>query len=100
MVENMSNIFSFLNNRENYFENEKNSPTCNYFTLEKYKELESIYSLCNLSLVNFNTRSFSNNNDSFNAVLCSMIKCPDFIVFPETWNNFMIVHLCNLEALP
>ena len=75
--------FLFLNNRENYFDNENNSIHCNYYTFEKYKELESIYSLFNLSLVNFNFHSFGKNSDSFDAVL-SMNKFPDFVVL--SWN--------------
>ena len=37
MVENVSNTFLFLNNRENYFDNQNNFATCNYYMLEKYK---------------------------------------------------------------
>ena len=86
-----------MSNSENYFDNDH--VTYNYYyTVEKYKELESFYSLCNLSLVNFNIRSFNTNSDSFNGVLCSMNKCPDFIVLSETWNSFMNVDLCNIEG--
>ena len=70
---------------------------CNYYSLEKFN-LITIDPLFNLSLFNFNIRSFAANGTTFEALLHSFSIRPKFIVLTETWNSPTTYELCHLES--
>ena len=52
---------------------------------------------CNLSLLNYNLRSFNTNSDSFLAFLKTLNFEFDFILLSETWNTSNTVNLCTID---
>ena len=75
-----------------------NSGHCSYYSIGEYCDLLSNYDQnLNLSLINYNIRSFHANKDPFLGLLSSFPKTPEFIILTETWNTKFNVQLCSID---
>ena len=70
-----------------------NQPLCWYYTVDNYNSIPQSY---NLTLMNYNIRSFTKNSENFIALLDSLKEIPNFIIVTETWNTDITVNLCDI----
>ena len=70
---------------------------CDYYTIDTFNEIPNS-NLFNLSLLNYNIRSFATNGNCFEVLLDSFQSLPNFLVLSETWNSPTNVSICNLEG--
>ena len=68
---------------------------CRNYTLSEY--CSETFSNYDISLLNFNIRSFHSNKASFELFLESIPKPFDLIVLTETWNTDLNLNLCFLD---
>ena len=66
--------------------------------MNSYNDLLNAAHNYNLTLLNYNVRSFSSNGDSFCAFLANLVKMPDFIVLTETWVSPVTEPLCVIDG--
>ena len=67
-----------------------------YYTIKEYcdKEFQNKF---NLSILNYNVRSFFNNLTHIESLMELMQDCFNFIVFSETWLNPLNFESCSLK---
>ena len=70
-----------------------NNQLCWYYTVDSYNNILESF---NLTLMNYNIRSFRKNSVNFISFLDTLRDLPNFIVVTETWNNFITVDLCEI----
>ena len=71
--------------------------TCEYFTIQQY-ENSYVCSNSDISIINYNIRSFHKNGEAFESFLDSVPFKHDIIVLSETWNSRINVKLCKIEG--
>ena len=91
MFTNLADIDPEINVTELY------NNSCDYYTIDAYNEISN-QSLFNVTLLNFNIRSFSKNIDCFQSFILSFKNIPEFIVLSETWNTDNSVSYCNFDG--
>ena len=91
MFTNLADIDPEINVTELY------NDSCDYYTIDAYNEISN-QSLFNVTLLNFNIRSFSKNIDCFQSFILSFKNIPEFIVLSETWNTDNFVSYCNFDG--
>ena len=69
------------------------SDTCQYCTIDEYMSIPDTY---NLTILNYNIRSFHKNAPNFESFLSSLKQYPQFLTLSETWNTACTVNLCSI----
>ena len=71
--------------------------TCRYYTIEEYARL-NLNENYNLSVINYNIRSFNANGTAFQSMLGSNSLIHDIVVLTETWNDSFNLEICKLDG--
>jgi hypothetical protein len=101
----MNDKFTDLDPDCNYFNNLYSSVDQQYqsddYSVEAFNSKFQNKENSNISLINFNIRSFNKNIDNFTAVLNSLCFVPDDIVLTETWltnDNKIYANIDNYKS--
>ena len=69
---------------------------CQYYSLDQLNK--GCVLTYNLTVLNYNIRSFHRNSTQFEALINSLNYPKIFITLTETWNNVDNLNLCNIEG--
>ena len=79
------------------FPNSDQSVSSKYYSTEAFNNLQ-LDNHFNLTLINYNVRSFSKNGLVFTTWLQSLTCIPKLIVLTETWNTIDSNQLCTIDG--
>ena len=98
---NVSSNLDIIDPDDNFFNelfpNSDQTSGSKYYSTDMFKDLNPC-STYNLSLINYNVRSFNKNGRAFEAWLLSMPAVPSFVTLTETWNLNETKQLCNIDG--
>ena len=90
------NMF-FEHNFDNTVSDSNSLESCTYFSTQEYDKLYST-GCSNVSLINYNIRSFNKNGVIFESLLNSFSFMHDVVVLSETWNSPANPQLCKIPG--
>lgn len=94
---NLNNIDPDDNFFNELYPNSTQESGSKYYSCELFNDLDPCADY-DLSLLNYNVRSFNSNGRIFETWLSYLSTAPKFVILTETWNLFETEQLCSLDG--